>query len=195
MLQPQAGKGEAKEGFKTKRKRVVHKDKVSLKRWEGAVGSPEASCTSHAPPPSLSQHHTDYVGLHFLTSSARQLNDELRFHFSEMTEKFLFPLNRYFETLIPTNLFVAFHMLCEFRPDHLSWLSSTLQESRCTKHSSASQAVLALLFPRLAQGTRTPHDLPLQPPLGRSVRSSSSADVLRGLHEEQELWRLVGLDV
>ena len=39
-------KGEAKEGFKTKRKRVVGKDKALLKRWERAVGTPHASCES-----------------------------------------------------------------------------------------------------------------------------------------------------
>lgn len=39
--------------------------------------------------------------------SARELNDELRFHFSHLTEKFLVPLNRYFGSLIPTDLCVA----------------------------------------------------------------------------------------
>ncbi|KAL7413136.1 hypothetical protein BDY24DRAFT_341111 [Mrakia frigida] len=73
-----AGKNDHPDGFKSKRKRHVDKDPELLKRLEAVVASGGAGDFS--------------------------ANNDLRFHFADLTEKFLVPLNRYFASLIPTDL-------------------------------------------------------------------------------------------
>ncbi|WVW86151.1 hypothetical protein I302_108192 [Kwoniella bestiolae CBS 10118] len=64
------------EGFLSRRHRSVQKDRVLLKRLEGLVAEGNLD---------------DSEG-----------NEALRTHFQQLTERFLVPLNRYFQTLVPT---------------------------------------------------------------------------------------------
>lgn len=63
--------------------------------------SPFRSPVNWPAPRSVISVADDLIG-----SLARELTDEVRFHFSHLTEKFLVPLNRYFGSLIPTDLSV-----------------------------------------------------------------------------------------
>ncbi|KAL7418405.1 hypothetical protein Q5752_006863 [Cryptotrichosporon argae] len=67
---------EQPEGFLTRRQRHVQKDRPLLRRLEALVAEGRLD---------------DPAG-----------NDALRAHFQQLTDKFLVPLNRYFQTLIPT---------------------------------------------------------------------------------------------
>ncbi|WWC91689.1 uncharacterized protein L201_006635 [Kwoniella dendrophila CBS 6074] len=64
------------EGFLSRRHRSIQKDRVLLKRLEGLVAEGKLD---------------DPDG-----------NEALRTHFQQLTERFLVPLNRYFQTLVPT---------------------------------------------------------------------------------------------
>ena len=203
------GKGEAKEGFKTKRKRVVGKDKALLKRWEHAVGTPQASCASSCfgsrgyPCPLISQGLdmllTTLPRCPLLLPPARELTDEVRFHFSHLTEKFLVPLNRYFGSLIPTDLSVSAR-----RPSTGGFSDARSipaappppsrrpcsQLARRTESAAAAEALPRHLVHRLAQVARPSTHLPLRPSLGRSERGGSGPRLLRGLLTVKILWRL-----
>ncbi|CDZ98589.1 Uncharacterized conserved protein [Phaffia rhodozyma] len=66
------------ESFQSKRKRQVSKDRILLKKLEAVVAAGDLQNP--------------------------EANDQIRFHFADLTEKFLQPLNRYFASLIPTDL-------------------------------------------------------------------------------------------
>ncbi|OWZ36028.1 hypothetical protein C356_04888 [Cryptococcus neoformans c45] len=70
------GGWEEPEGFISRRTRSVQKDRVLLKRLEGLIAEGKLD---------------DPAG-----------NEALRRHFQQITERFLVPLNRYFQTLVPT---------------------------------------------------------------------------------------------
>ncbi|KAK6909422.1 hypothetical protein I203_103440 [Kwoniella mangroviensis CBS 8507] len=70
------GMRDTPEGFLSRRHRSVQKDRVLLKRLEGLVAEGNLD---------------DPEG-----------NEALRTHFQQLTERFLVPLNRYFQTLVPT---------------------------------------------------------------------------------------------
>ncbi|KAJ9108801.1 hypothetical protein QFC21_000121 [Naganishia friedmannii] len=71
------GLSQEKQGFQSKRKRHVSKDRVLLKRLEHLVASGQLD---------------DEAG-----------NDALRHHFHQLTEKMLSPLNRYVSSLLPSS--------------------------------------------------------------------------------------------
>jgi len=75
-------------GFISRRHRSVQKDRPLLKKLEAlaADGKLDGACI-----PSECAHEADAKG-----------NEALRAHFQQLTEKMLVPLNRYFQTLVPT---------------------------------------------------------------------------------------------
>ena len=120
-----SGKNDHPDGFKSKRKRHVDKDPELLKRLEAIVASGGAGGESRVSfslslslriPQERERERVWFANVHARSRADRvcvvrrsvrtdfSANNELRFHFADLTEKFLVPLNRYFASLIPTDL-------------------------------------------------------------------------------------------
>jgi hypothetical protein len=90
---PTAGLPQAPQGFISKRKRHVSKDRVLLKRLEQLVAAGQLDGQFRKARPALRANvsrQSDEAG-----------NDALRHHFHQLTEKMLAPLNRFVSSLIP----------------------------------------------------------------------------------------------
>lgn len=74
------------EGFISRRQRGISKDRVLLKRLEGLIAEGKLDGKF-----ALDHADADPGG-----------NEALRLHFQQLTERFLVPLNRYFQTLVPS---------------------------------------------------------------------------------------------
>lgn len=74
------------DGFISKRQRSVQKDRVLLKQLEALISAGKYDGASSRPS---------------VLTPDRAGNAALRTHFQQLTERFLVPLNRYFQTLVP----------------------------------------------------------------------------------------------